>query len=101
MAVPGFARQTGMACEACHTVFPELTPFGRNFKLHAYTIDNLPQISGMNANRDQTLSLNQLPPLPFMFQASYTSTKKSVPDTQAGTGASHFKATQRAQPRDA
>lgn len=87
LAVPSLARQTGMACEACHTVFPELTPFGRNFKLHAYTIDNLPQVSGMNANRDQTLSLNQLPPLSFMFQASYTSTKKSVPDTQAGTGA--------------
>ena len=61
-AVPSFARQTGMACEACHTVFPELTPFGRNFKLHAYTIDNLPQVSGMNANKDQTLALNQLPP---------------------------------------
>ena len=86
LAVPSFARQTGMACEACHTVFPELTPFGRNFKLHAYTIDNLPQVSGMNANKDQTLALNQLPPLSFMFQASYTSTKKSVPDTQAGTG---------------
>lgn len=27
-AVPSFARQTGMACEACHTVFPELTHFG-------------------------------------------------------------------------
>ena len=86
LAVPSFARQTGMACEACHTVFPELTPFGRNFKLHAYTIDNLPQVSGMNANKDQTLALNQLPPLSFMFQASYTSTKKSIPDTQAGTG---------------
>ena len=24
-AVPSFARQTGMACEACHTVWPELT----------------------------------------------------------------------------
>jgi hypothetical protein len=31
-AVPSFARQTGLACEACHTVFPELTPFGRQFK---------------------------------------------------------------------
>lgn len=85
-AVPSFARQTGMACEACHTVFPELTPFGRNFKLHAYTIDNLPQVSGMSMEKDQTLSLNQLPPLSFMFQASYTSTKSKVPDTQAGMG---------------
>ncbi|HTL93111.1 MAG TPA: hypothetical protein VL176_12230, partial [Steroidobacteraceae bacterium] len=28
-AVPSFARQTGRACEACHTVYPELTHFGR------------------------------------------------------------------------
>jgi len=34
LAVPSFARQTGMACAACHTVFPELTPFGREFKLN-------------------------------------------------------------------
>ena len=85
-AVPSFARQTGMACEACHTVFPELTPFGRRFKLNAYTIDNLPQVSGITQNKDQTLLLNQLPPLSFMFQMSYTSTKSAVPDTQAGTG---------------
>jgi len=32
LAVPSFARQTGMACEACHTVYPELTHFGRVFK---------------------------------------------------------------------
>jgi hypothetical protein len=85
-AVPSFARQTGMACEACHTVFPELTPFGRRFKLNAYTIDNLPQVSGITQNKDQTLLLNQLPPLSFMFQMSYTSTKSAVPDTQAGSG---------------
>ena len=32
-AVPSFARQTGVSCEACHTSYPELTPFGRLFKL--------------------------------------------------------------------
>jgi hypothetical protein len=80
-AVPSFARQTGMACEACHTVFPELTPFGRRFKLNAYTIDNLPQVSGVTPSKEQTLLLNQLPPLSFMFQGSLTSTRKSVPDS--------------------
>jgi hypothetical protein len=85
-AVPSFARQTGFACEACHTVFPELTPFGRRFKLNGYTIDNLPQVSGMTPTREQTLALNQLPPLSFMLQASYTSTKAAIPDTQPGTG---------------
>lgn len=37
-AVPSFARQTGMPCAACHTVAPELTPFGRQFKLRGYTM---------------------------------------------------------------
>jgi hypothetical protein len=35
-AVPSFARQTTMPCTACHTNFPELTPFGREFKLNGY-----------------------------------------------------------------
>lgn len=37
-AVPSFARQTGMDCTACHTSFPELTAFGREFKLNGYTL---------------------------------------------------------------
>ena len=39
-AVPSFARQTGQSCAACHAggQFPELTPFGRMFKLTGYTI---------------------------------------------------------------
>ncbi len=35
-SVPSFKRQTGMSCSACHTLFPELTPFGRSFKLGGY-----------------------------------------------------------------
>jgi hypothetical protein len=83
-AVPSYARQTGVACEGCHTVFPELTPFGRRFKINAYSIDNLPQVSGMTTSNEQTLSLNQIPPLSFMFQTSYTDTSKAVPDINAG-----------------
>jgi len=49
--VPSFARQTGMACEACHTVFPELTHFGRMFKVNGYTLDNLKQVRDIG--RDQ------------------------------------------------
>ncbi len=87
-AVPSFARQTGLACEACHTVFPELTPFGRRFKLNGYTIDNLPQVSDETTSKDQTLLLNQLPPLSFMLQTSITSTKKAAADSQvAGASA--------------
>jgi hypothetical protein len=39
-ALPLFARQTGQNCMACHAggQFPELTPYGRLFKLTGYTI---------------------------------------------------------------
>lgn len=40
LAVPSFARQTGQNCVSCHAggQFPELTPYGRLFKLTGYTI---------------------------------------------------------------
>jgi hypothetical protein len=87
-AVPSYARQTGVACQGCHTVFPELTPFGRSFKLNAYQIDNLPQVQGITQSKDYELLLNQVPPLSFMFQTSYTKTKTALPDNTLTTGES-------------
>ena len=37
-ALPSYARQTGQPCASCHTAFPELTPFGRRFKIGGYTM---------------------------------------------------------------
>src|SRR3989339_1376959 len=38
-ALPAFARQTGMACSACHfQKFPVLNSFGRAFKAAGYTM---------------------------------------------------------------
>lgn len=39
-AVPAFAVQTGEPCQACHVggFGPQLTPFGRQFKLQGYTL---------------------------------------------------------------
>jgi hypothetical protein len=85
LAVPSFARQTGMACEACHTVFPELTPFGRAFKLNGYLIDNLPQVKEVTAEKKESLLLNWLPPLSVQFVASYTKFKTALPDTYNGS----------------
>ena len=85
-AVPSFARQTGMACIACHTQFPELTPFGRQFKLNGYVVDNLRQVSASSLSQRDLLLLNQIPPLSLMFQGSVTRTNKSLPD-KALTGA--------------
>jgi hypothetical protein len=39
-ALPAYAVQTGQACSACHVgaFGPQLTPFGREFKLEGYTM---------------------------------------------------------------
>ncbi|MDR3408100.1 MAG: cytochrome C [Methylovirgula sp.] len=54
-ALPSFAMQTGQPCAACHTAFPELTPFGRLFKLSGYTAGG-------------GLTNTQAPPLALMIQ---------------------------------
>ena len=50
-ALPSYARQTGQECAACHNGFPELTPYGRLFKLNGYTFtggtSDLPAIAAM------------------------------------------------------
>src|ERR1700756_4216725 len=45
-AIPVFNRQTGQNCQACHAggQFPELTPYGRMFKLTGYTIGSRTEI---------------------------------------------------------
>src|SRR6478736_1559983 len=41
-ALPSYAQQTGMPCATCHTVAfgPQLTPYGRQFKLNGYVWGN-------------------------------------------------------------
>src|SRR5690349_1783643 len=87
-AVPSFGRQTGLACEACHTAFPELTPFGRRFKLNGYVLDNMQQVKSITSESEEALLLNYIPPLSFMFQASYTKTKANLPDVTLPDGLS-------------
>ena len=59
-AVPSFARQTGMECSDCHTIFPELTPIGRTFKLNGY----------VQSKSDKPYEFP--PPISAMAQLSYT-----------------------------
>jgi hypothetical protein len=85
-AVPSFARQTGLACAACHTVFPELTPFGRDFKMNGYTLNALPMqtVEDKSIPEETRLALNAFPPLSVMMQVSQTSMKKALNDSQPG-----------------
>src|SRR5262245_64997870 len=80
-ATPGFARQTGLSCQACHTSFPELTPCGRRFKMNAYVFSNVRQIEVTTERGEKTLSLSDLPPLSVMLQGSNTWLAKAIPDT--------------------
>ena len=77
-AVPSYARQTGMSCIACHTEFPILTEYGRQFKLSGYTL------SGAKTVGDGNL---ELPPLAIMLQPSFTRTNEG----KDGGAAKNFK----------
>jgi len=70
-AVPSFARQVNMQCIACHTEFPVLNEFGRQFKLGGYTL---------------ATGLTRLPPIAVMLQPSFTRTEMA----QAGGAAPGF-----------
>ena len=58
-ALPLFARQTGMACSACHFQhFPMLNSFGRSFKSAGYTLmGSQPLVEGDNISLPSTLNM--------------------------------------------
>jgi len=72
-AVPAFAQQTGLRCQACHIggLGPQLTEFGRNFKMSGYT---------------QRVSDAFTMPVSAMAVASFVSTAKD----QASPPADHY-----------
>src|SRR6266566_5305202 len=82
---PTYARQTGLACSACHTHFPELTATGRAFKLNGYVFRSSESLEGKNREGQQSLLLNLVAPVSLMVQTSYTNTKRAQPGTQNGT----------------
>ena len=76
-AVPSFARQTGLACTSCHTIFPKLTAFGRSFKLHGYTLTGIKQVESNPTASASGLKVNQIPPLSAMLQVNATNSNGS------------------------
>jgi hypothetical protein len=87
MAVPSFARQTGLPCSGCHYTPPELNPAGRRFKLLGY-VDKADETKVIKAGPDKkraALDLLASLPLSAMFETSFTSTKSPVPESQNGS----------------
>ncbi|HTO69824.1 MAG TPA: cytochrome C [Myxococcota bacterium] len=72
-AVPSFARQTSLPCNVCHTEFPQLTPFGRQFKLNGYTL---------------SANMTELPPFAVMVEGlpGFTHTQKAQPEEDVPAG---------------
>ena len=92
-AVPAFAVQTGRPCSACHVggFGPQLTPFGREFKLGGYTMRtnafNVPVSAMAVISYDHTAS-NQ-PPIPD-FRANDNLAVDQISLFIAGGAGQHF-----------
>ena len=86
-AIPSYARQTGLACSACHYQFLTLTPFGRKFKLNGYTLTNLLPLVEKDSTNGGRLSLSPFSMFSAMVTAGVTHTKDALPDTQNGAAA--------------
>jgi hypothetical protein len=74
-AVPSYARQTGMACAACHTVYPELTAFGRSFKMNGYTLTGIKEVKSTSTPEASGLKLSGIPPMSAMLQTQFATSK--------------------------
>src|SRR5258707_15840544 len=62
-AVPSYSRQTGMPCATCHYAPPELTPFGRKFKLEGYTLVTKATVSDDKKDHNAGLQLLEAFPI--------------------------------------
>ena len=81
--LPSFARQTGLSCNVCHYDPPELTAFGRAFKLNGYTLVTNPKKETIGNGKDLQLLKNL--PIAVMLQIGDTGLQKKQPGTQNGT----------------
>jgi hypothetical protein len=74
-ALPLFARKTGLACSACHEVWPRLNDFGVNFRDRGYRL-----------KRDRDLPVEQDPlywPIAFRTTVGYQYLRSTLVPTDA------------------
>ena len=77
MAVPAFARKTGLACSACHEVWPRLNDFGQLFRDRGYRL-----------KRDRDAPVEQEPaywPIAMRTTAGYQWLRNTLVPTGDGT----------------
>src|SRR6266566_9510741 len=76
LAVPSYARQTGLPCSGCHYNPPELNASGRNFKLLGY-VDRKrgTEVTAESDKKHAGLDLLGTLPLSAWLETSFTNTK--------------------------
>src|ERR1700688_993138 len=79
-AVPSFARQTGLSCNVCHSNPPQLTAFGRKFKLSGYVLADTSPTDKVGNSKD--LLLSKYIPLAAMVLLSNTAFQANQPASQ-------------------
>lgn len=83
-ALPAFARQTGQNCVSCHAggQFPELTPYGRLFKMTGYTIGEralpLSMMAVVSSSKVKDTSKSDNPPADFAKNGAVTFSMASL-----------------------
>ena len=94
-AVPSFAEQTGQSCQACHVggFGPELTPFGREFKLGGYTMRakaSVPLAAMALASVTHTRKAQDPANVPSGFSGNDNLAMDQISAFVAGGAGSHF-----------
>ncbi|MBU1215573.1 MAG: hypothetical protein KKF58_00795 [Gammaproteobacteria bacterium] len=84
-AIPAFARQTGMACSACHAQhFPILNGFGRAFKAAGFTMMGAQEkVEGEHLSLPAVLNFGQLLKVRYQKTSGTAGTPSGV-DTNGG-----------------
>ncbi|MCU7491131.1 MAG: cytochrome C [Ignavibacteria bacterium] len=83
-AIPSFARQTNLPCNTCHSIFPELTVFGRQFKRMGYSLVGVSSIQATSDSETVIMRLPNSPPVSGMIMASFSHENKEQPGAQNG-----------------
>jgi hypothetical protein len=84
-AIPAFARQTGMACSACHAQhFPVLNGFGRAFKAAGFTMmGSQNKVEGEHLSMPESMNFGQLLKVRYQKTNGTAGTPSGV-DTNGG-----------------
>lgn len=82
--ISSYSRQTGLSCNVCHTTPPELTAFGRDFKLNGYSLtsDQITDKSSDKSEHKTAMEIAKYIPIAASIQFSYAGSAKPQPGTQ-------------------